>query len=256
MNPYQQAVVDEEFDTNDGQVLGGVAIGIILFGQAGYSFPPGSVENALTFNYPVLFQPIESASVDSVVSAELDDNVISQLVKAGLYLEKQGCRAIIGACGYFANYLPEVVQQLHRPCFFSSLSQIPMILSSLRPEQKVGILCANGEVLDSAPALKNCGVHDTSRIVVAGAEKHPEMKKILTGVGHYNTYKLEKGLIKLAKDLVKQEPNIGALLLECTLFPTHAWGIQKELKLPVYDFSTLIDWVHSAVVRRQFKGYQ
>ncbi|MBU0463900.1 MAG: hypothetical protein KKD21_12045 [Proteobacteria bacterium] len=255
MNPYQQAVTDEEFHTNDGQILGGVAIGIILFGQAGYSFPPGSVENALTFKYPVLFHGIHAASVDSVVSPKLDQDVISQLVEAGLYLEQQGCRAIIGACGYFANYLPEVVEKLHTPCFFSSLMQVPMILSSLRPKQKIGVLCANGKVLKSAPVLANCGIHDPSRLVIAGAEELPEMKKILTGVGHYNTYKLEQGLINLAKGLVKQDPDIGALLLECTLFPSHAWAIQKELKLPVFDFSTLIDWVHSAVVRKQFFGY-
>jgi hypothetical protein len=97
MNPYQQAVTNEEFYANDGQVMGGVAIGIILFGQAGYSLPPGSVENAQTFKYPVLFHAIKAASVDSVVSSELDPNVISQLVEAGLYLEQQGCRAIIGA---------------------------------------------------------------------------------------------------------------------------------------------------------------
>jgi hypothetical protein len=28
-----------------------------------------------------------------------------------------------------------------------------------------------------------------------------------------------------------------------------------KLKLPVFDFSTLIDWVHLAVVSRQFFGY-
>ena len=255
MNPYQSAVSDEEFYANDGQVLGGVAIGIILFGQAGYSLPPGSVENALTFNYPVLFHAINAASVDSVLSADLDPQVTSQLITAGLYLEQQGCRAIIGACGYFANYLPEVVEKLHCPCFFSSLMQVPMILSSLKPHQKIGILCANGKVLKSAPVLKNCGIQDTSRLIVAGAEEHPEMEKILTGVGHYNTHLLEQGLIDLAREMVQQDPSIGALLLECSLFRTHAWGIQKALKLPVFDFSTLIDWVHSAVVRRQFFGY-
>ena len=130
-----------------------------------------------------------------------------------------------------------------------------MILSSLKPHQKIGILCANGKVLRSAPVLKNCGIQDTSRLVVVGAEEHPEMEKILTGVGHYNTQRLEQGLIDLAREMVQKDPSIGALLLECSLFPTHAWGIQKALKLPVFDFSTLIDWVHSAVVRRQFFGY-
>ena len=255
MYPYQQGVENQELHGLNGQALGGVAIGIILFGRAGGGLPPGSVENALTFNYPVLFQPIKAASVKAVVSPTLDREVMFQLIEAGLYLEQQGCRAIIGACGYFANYLPEVVKKLHKPCFFSSLMQIPLIFNSLRPEQKVGILCADGSILESAPALNNCGVEDKSRIVIAGAEVLPEMKKILADSGCHNPKTLENELIDLGKDMVEREPNIGAILLECTLFPTHAWAIQKALQLPTFDFATLIDWVHSAVVRRQYPGY-
>ena len=255
MYPYRQGVEDGELHGLNGQALGGVAIGIILFARAGGGLPPGSVENALTFDYPVLFQPIKAASVKSVVSPILDPEVLSQLIEAGLYLEQQGCRAIIGACGYFVNYLPEVVKKLHKPCFFSSLMQIPLILNCLRPEQKIGILCADGSVLQSAPALKNCGVDDTSRIVIAGAEVLPEMKKILADSGSHNPKTLENELVELGRNMVEREPNIGALILECTLFPTHAWAIQKALQLPTFDFTTLIDWVHAAVVRRPYPGY-
>jgi hypothetical protein len=255
MYQYQQRVFDQELHGLNGQALGGVAIGIILFARAGGGLPPGAVENALTFNYPVLFQPIQAASVASVVSPKIDLEVTAQLVKAGLYLEQQGCRAIIGACGYFANYLPEVVKKLHKPCYFSSLMQLPLIFNALRPEQKVGILCADGSMLESAPALENCGIRNRSRIVIAGAEVLPEMKKILADSGSHNSQKLENELIELGRKMVDREPDIGALLLECTLFPTHAWSIQKALQLPVFDFTTLIDWVHASVVRKQFPGY-
>jgi hypothetical protein len=255
MYSYQKRLKDEELWSGEGQVFGGVAIGIILFGQAGYALPPGSVENATTFNYPVHYTSIEAASVESVVSSTLDPEVLSQLVKAGRYLETQGCRALIGACGYFANYLPEVVSELDTPCFFSSLMQIPMILSSLKPGKKVGILCANGSVLTNAPALANCGVDDTSKIVISGAEVLPEMQKVFDGIQHYNVYRLEAGLVDLAKQMVDKDPDIGALLLECTLFPTHAWAIQEAVQLPVYDFSTLTDWAYSAAVRHRFGGY-
>jgi hypothetical protein len=45
------------------------------------------------------------------------------------------------------------------------------------------------------------------------------------------------------------------MLLECTLFPTHGRAVQEAVRMPVYDFVTLIDWVYSAVVRRSFQGY-
>jgi hypothetical protein len=255
MYTFTRHLRDEEVHSIEGQVVSGVAIGIILFGQAGYAMPPGSVENATSFNYPVLYTSIEAASVESVVSPDLDPAVLSQLIEAGKHLQRQGCRAIIGACGFFGNYLPEVVSKLDVPCFFSSLMQVPLILHSLKPGQKVGVLTANGKVLRGAPVLKNCGIEDPSRVIISGAEVLPEMQKILAGEGHYNVYQLEQGLMQLARDMVEEHPEVGAMLLECTLFPTHGRAVQEAVRLPVYDFVTLIDWVYSAVVRRSFPGY-
>lgn len=255
MYSFQTGLKDEEVFVNPGRVLGGAAIGIILFGQTGYAFPPGSVENATTFKYPVLFKAIDAASVDSVVSTTRDDTVLKQLIEAGRELEKQGCRAIVGACGYFANYLPEVVRELDTPCFFSSLMQVPFILRALKPGKKIGILCADGRVLESAQVLKNCGVEDRETLVIRGAEVLPDMQKILDGIGHYNPYRLEQGLVDMARDMAADHPEVGAILLECTLFPAHAQAIQEAVRLPVFDFSTMIDWIHSAVVRSPYTGY-
>ena len=255
MYTFTQHLRDEEVHSIEGQVVSGVAIGIILFGQAGYAMPPGSVENATSFNYPVLYTSIEAASVESVVSPDLDPAVLSQLIEAGKHLQKQGCRAIIGACGFFGNYLPEVVSELDVPCFFSSLMQVPLILRSLKPEQKVGVLTANGEVLSGAPVLKNCGLADPSQVIISGAEGLPEMQNILAGEGQSNVYQLERGLMQLARNLVEEHPEVGAMLLECTLFPTHGRAVQEAVRMPAYDFVTLIDWVYSAVVRKAFPGY-
>jgi hypothetical protein len=41
--------------------------------------------------------------VKSVVSPEPDNDVLEQLIIAGREMEEQGCRAVIGACGYFAK---------------------------------------------------------------------------------------------------------------------------------------------------------
>ena len=47
--------------------------------------------------------------------------------------------------------------------------QIPIMLRSLKPNQKVGVICANGRVLSSMPALEYCGVDDLSQVII-GAE--------------------------------------------------------------------------------------
>jgi len=35
--------------------------------------------------------------------------------------------------------------------------------------------------------------------------------------------------VDLAKQMMAEDPDIGALLLECTLLPTHAWAIQEAV---------------------------
>ncbi len=250
---------DRRVENQEGRCFGGVAIGIILFGVAGYALPPGTVENATTFKYPVYFKTIPAAVTENVVAPEPNPEVMEQFIGAGREMIQQGCRAIVGGCGYFANYLPEIKEALGVPCFLSSLMQLPLILNSLSPRRKIGIICANSEVLPKAKALANCGISDRSRLVIRGGGLPgtlPEMtNEILKNTGGYNPKKLEREVVALAEDMVKEDPDIGAFLLECTLYPAISYAVQRSVKMPVYDFVTLIDWAYSAVVQRAYYGY-
>lgn len=258
MYVYQKENADRRIMNAEGRYFGGVPIGIILFGVAGYTLPPGSVENATSFKYPVHYKAIPAASIPNVVQPEPHPEVLKQLIEAGKEMELQGCRAIIGACGYFGNYLPMVKKELHVPCFFSSLMQLPLILNSIPEDRKVGVICANGNVLPKANVLKNCGVYDQSRLVIrgGGGPDVPEMtNEILVDSGGYNPKQLERDVVACAKKMVEEEPSIGAFMLECTLYPAVSYAVQEAVRMPVYDFVTLIDWVYSAVVHRPFYGY-
>jgi len=105
---------------------------------------------------------------------------------------------------------------MNTPTFLSSLMQVPIISRALKPSQKVGIICASGRILSSAPALRNCGVDDLSCVVIAGAEDLPAMQNVIQNTGHLNNAKLAEELATLAKQTVNENPDIGAILLECT----------------------------------------
>ena len=239
-----------------GRAAAGNAIGIIV--PTGFWFPPfpGNIINATTFDFPVHYKYLESVDINQqLLTTEPDSIFLEKTIKAGKELEEQGCRAVIGCCGYFANYLTEVAAALNIPCFLSSLIQIPTISRAIKPSQKIGIICANGRVLASAPALKKCGVDDMSKVVIAGAEGLSQMQNVLRNTGHLDSEKFEQELVGLAKETVDKNPDIGALLLECTEMPPYAHAIQEAVKLPVFDYTTLINWVYNAVVRRPFAGF-
>ncbi|GAJ00417.1 unnamed protein product, partial [marine sediment metagenome] len=239
MYGYTSGYDQEEIFIPKGQVVAGNAIGIIVLG-VWYPLVPGNVANATTFSFPVHYKLIEGGFSDKILSPEPVLALSEQTIAAGKELEQQGCRAIVGACGYFANYQPEVAAALNVPCFLSSLMQIPMISRSLKPGQKVGIICADGDALAPAPALENCGVNDRSTVVIAGAQGLPQMKNINQDTGHLNNAKFEQELVDLSKQLVSENPDIGAILLECSDMPPYAWAIQKAVRLPVFDFTTMI----------------
>jgi hypothetical protein len=160
----------------------------------------------------------------------------------------------VGACGYFGYYQKEAAAALDVPVFLSSLLQISIIKHTLKADQQVGVICASRESL-SKETLGACGVDDPSELVIVGAQDLPEFKNILNCTCHYNPAQLERELTELAVKLTTDNPQIGALLLECSDMPPFSWAVQTATGLPVFDFITMIKWIHSAVVQQPYHGF-
>jgi hypothetical protein len=176
------------------------------------------------------------------------------IIEGGRELEKQGVRAIVGACGYFGHFQKQAAAILDVPVYLSSALQIPIIRRGLKPKQKVGVICASADSL-TLRLLSQCGVYDLSDVVIAGAQDLPEFQRILQCAGSFNSSKIEEQLVGLARKFVSDSPDIGAILLECSDMPPYAWAIQKAVGLPVFDYTTLINWAYNAVVRRPLGGF-
>ena len=185
-------------------------------------FAPGNINNASTFDFPVRYESLGDIDPMWVVAAEPHPKVLERAVAAARKLERHGCRAILGNCGFFGNYQKQVAAEITVPFFGSSLLQIPMVLSTLGRDQKVGVLTADGSKLEVAPALEDCGVTSRDRVVIYGVENEPEAVNILNTTGHLNLEALEQDLVNIARRMLSDHPDIGSIVLECTEFPPHA----------------------------------
>ena len=58
----------------------------------------------------------------------------------------------------------------------------------------------------------------------------------------------------MGRRFVTDNPEIGAVLLECSDMPPYAWAIQNAVRRPVFDFISLINWVFRGVVRQPLAG--
>ena len=65
---------------------------------------------------------------------------------------------------------------------------------------------------------------------------------------------IEAEVLAAAKLLVKSNPEVGALVLECTDMPPYAHKLQEKLRLPIFDLTTLATMVHEAVFRLPYQG--
>ena len=248
---YFPSRLDADVKIPEGRAISGTSVGILVL-DLGYPYLPGNVANASTYNFPVNFKILKGSTIPQILSH--DRSLLDMIIEGGRELEKDGARAVVGACGYFGYYQKEAAAALDVPVFLSSLLQISIIKQTLKPAQKVGVICAMYESL-SKETLSACGVENTSDLVIVGAQDLPEFKNILNCTCHYNPAQLERELAELASKLTTDNPEVGAILLECSDMPPFSWAIQNATGLPVFDFITMINWIHSAVVQHPYHGF-
>jgi hypothetical protein len=239
-----------------GRSVYGATVGIIQI-PARIPMLPGDMGNAGTFNFPVLYESLGDIDPFWVLSDKPHPEVLKRTIIASRRLEMQGVRSIIGNCGFFANYQPEVSKEITVPFFNGSLMQVPMALIAVGANKKVGVITANAELLIPSPALKNSGVReeDMDRIVIVGNEKGVEMNKVTGEEGKFNPKALEKELVDLATKMVADHPDISVIILECTEFPPYAAAIQRAVRRSVWDFTTMTNFMHAGAMRTPFSGW-
>ena len=254
----QRGYGDEDVTGWNGRMVYGPTVGIIQL-PANIPMLPGDVGNPTTFNFPVLYESIQEIDPMWILADKPHPVVMKKIIAACKRLTMQGVTTLIGNCGFFANYQPEVAASLDPGVQFfnGSLMQLPMLLTSVGANKKVGILTASKKLLMPSPAIKNSGVSDADkkRLVVYGNEDGKQMNRVTGEAGSYSPKKLEKELVDLAKKMVKENPDVGAILLECTEFPPHASAIQKAVRLNVWDFVTMTEFMHAGAMRKPYTGW-
>jgi len=241
----------KQFVMPKGQNIAGHAIGIVHL-EVWYPLLPGNVVNATTYAFPVRYKVLREATIPRILRA--DPALLDLIIEAGREFEQEGVCAMVGACGYFANYQREVAAELDIPVFLSSLLQVPMIHRALKPGGRVGIMFADASAANPN-MLEACGVTPDIPIACVGMEDQTTFRSILDGTGAFDHDAMEKELVGRARQLVTEHPDVGAILLECSDMPPFASEIQRAVGLPVFDFITMINWIYHGVVQRPYEGF-
>jgi len=229
----------------------GQAIGVLVVDNP---FPriPGDIGNATTYPFPVMFKIVEGSYVKDIVCEKPDISVCNRYIEEAKKLEAEGVRAITTSCGYLSYFQDEIAEAVNVPVFTSSLIQVPMVAKMLGKKKRIGIICANGLVLTKTH-LKKSGIDDSTLVAVAGLDKYWSMVRGQDPEKRLDGW--ERALSTVGTQLVSQNPDIGAFVLECTNFPPGSAALQEATGLPVFDIVTLIYMIHDVVVRKRYTGH-
>lgn len=237
-----------------GQNIAGYPIGIIYIDDVWYPMVPGNIVNGYTFPFPVRLKAVKGLDVPNLF--QCGEHVYDQIMEACLELKKEGVRAISAACGFFGNYQARVAEELDIPVAISSIVQIPWINTLLKKDQKIGVLTADLSSLSDS-LLESCGVSMElkKKLVIKDLRHAPEFNCVVEGRGEFDNAVAEQEVVGKALEIVAEHPETGAILLECSDMPPYAAAIQAATGLPVFDFTTLIRYLYTAVCQKPYQGF-
>lgn len=226
--------------------ISGFPIGLLVL-DTRHRLVLGNLQNAGTFPYPILYHVVRDVSGAELMSG--DPHAAAPIIAGARALEQSGIQLIAGACGSFANYQRQVASAVQVPVFMSILLEVPLLLRSLPPSKKLGIMFASASSFTQR-VRDQCGIESTERIVVVGADDIAAFQPIIQQMGELDDAALEAGLVRLAEQTLAQHPEIGAWLLQCSDFPPYARAVAAATQLPAFDMVGLISRLHAALVPR------
>ena len=229
----------------------GQAIGVLVL-ETDFPRVPGDMGNATTFPFPVRYKVIGGANAQTIMINQ-DRRFLGPYIEAAKELEAAGCKAITTSCGFLAMFQKEMAAALNIPVFTSALLQLPVVYRMLRPDQKVGVVTASAKSLNPG-IIESVGATDVS-IAVVGLEDKWEFTTNWKTNDNLQYDAVKEEVLDAVGRLVHENPDIGALVFECTNLQQYSKDIQDLTGLPIFDVVTMTKCVHSALVQKAYQGY-
>ena len=207
---------------------------------------PGAGYINFSYDFPVIREIVPGATEQRLIDSGGDFSLTPQVIETAKKLEAQGVKAISTGCGFYAMFQQEVARAVSVPVVLSSLLQVPLVSQIIGKDRKIGILTWSrkflGEQFFNAVGWSS---KDIPVVVGKGLDEFPVWKKQIYNPEMFP--ELEASVVEIAKDLLKENPEIGAFVFECAGLPGYDRSVQRETGLPVYNLVTLVRMVYSGI---------
>ncbi|MEL6691120.1 MAG: aspartate/glutamate racemase family protein, partial [Pseudomonadota bacterium] len=161
-----------------------------------------------------------------------------------------GADGITTSCGFLSLFQEELSAALRVPVVTSSLMQVAMVNATLPRGKTCGVLTISGDTLTeqhlsaaNVPPGTPVGTTEGLRTFT---------RTILKDELELDVSAAREDNVEAAMKLVRDHPQVGAIVLECTNMIPYAPAIQQAVGLPVYSMVSLINWFQSGLQPKNF----
>lgn len=231
-----------------GKAIYGNSIGILML-EARFPRIPGDMGNATTWPFPVHYKIVRGATPDRVVRKKAE-GLLHHFIDAAKELVEDGVDGITTNCGFLSLFQNELSSAVSVPILTSSLMQVEMVNRFLPRGKRAGILTVSASTL-TEEHLKKAHVPPGTPIgTTEGGEEFT--RAILGNEIELNVELARKDNVQAALQLKDQNPDMGAIVLECTNMCPYAQDITAATGLPTFSIYDLVVWFQSGLRPRHF----
>jgi len=233
-----------------GKAIYGASVGILML-EARFPRIPGDMGNALTWPFPVHYKVVRGASPERVVRRRAE-GLLEPFIVAARELAADGVDGITTNCGFLSLFQDELAAAVAVPVLTSSLLQVALVNRLLPKGRRAGILTISASTLTAAH-LDQAGV--PAGTPVASTEGGREFTRAILG----NEPELDVDAaradnVDAARTLLHANPDLGAIVLECTNMVPYAPDIRAATGLPVYAIDTFVCWFQAGLEPKRHLG--
>jgi hypothetical protein len=225
-----------------------VSLGIL---RLDYDYPPapGDIDCPDTFDYDVYYRVIPGLTFEICQSGIINKEIERSIIDAVKWLNNKEVSGITGDCGFMIHIQKIVRENTSKPVFMSALLQLPFMIQSYGKNEKIAIYTANGNSLSKMKDLiyELCNIDtEDDRLIIVGCENVEGFEAVALGE-KVNTSLVEPNIVKKTLEVLKENPNIQCILMECTELPPYSDAVRKATGLPVFDSITCADYMMTSL---------
>jgi hypothetical protein len=233
--------------TNYGQ-----SIGILMLDTV---FPriPGDIGNALTYGFPVRYKIVKGAQPERIMGHAPEKHLLDPFIQAAKELEAEGVKAITTSCGFLSRFQAEIAGAVKVPVFTSALMLVPLVHAMLGRTQPIGIFTERAQYMNEEHFRSVGWSSRDIPVVVKGMKEDAVFPTIFIGnKSSLDTAVLQAEMQEMAEEFIAENPQAGAIVLECTNMGPFSKVIAELTGVPVFGVNALANFVHQAISPPQY----